>query len=55
MAAIYQNSTNFAAGLKELYKDDSDVMKNMVYKNNPLFALMPKDESLDGMGGKYRI
>lgn len=28
-------------------------MKDLVYKKNPLLALMPKDESPDGMAGKY--
>lgn len=28
-------------------------MKDLVYKENPLLALMPKDESPNGMAGKY--
>lgn len=34
--------------LKEYYSDQH--VENLVYKNNPLFALMPKDENF---GGKY--
>lgn len=28
-------------------------MQDLVYAENPLLALMPKDESMDGMAGKY--
>lgn len=28
-------------------------MKDLVYKENPLLALIPKDESVDGLAGKY--
>jgi len=50
--AVYANSSNQVAALKELYKDDSWVMKDLVYKQNPLLALLPKDESPSGMAGK---
>ncbi len=58
MAAIYANSTVGAAGnqiaaLKELYTDDKDYMKDLVYKENPFLALVPKNESPDGFAGKY--
>src|SRR6202453_302943 len=53
MAAIYANSSNQIASLKELYKDDADYMKDLVYKENPFLALVPKDESPDGFAGKY--
>src|SRR6185437_8595294 len=53
MSAIYANSSNQIAALKELYKDDKDYLKDLVYKENPLLALVPKDESPDGMAGKY--
>src|ERR1700677_3177735 len=53
MAAIYANSSNQIASLKELYKDDSAYMKDLVYKENPFLALVPKDESPDGFAGKY--
>lgn len=50
--AIYSNSTDNVQVLKELYTDDSWVMKDLVYAGNPALALIPKDESADGMGGK---
>lgn len=28
-------------------------MKDLVYKENPFLALVPKDESPDGFAGKY--
>lgn len=48
----YSNSADNAQVLKELYTDDSWVMKDLVYAGNPALALLPKDESADGMGGK---
>lgn len=54
MSAVYANSTNQLASLKELYKDDKEYMQDLVYKENPAFALVPKDESTDGFAGKYR-
>lgn len=53
MSATYATSANQIAALKELYKDDNEYMKDLVYKENPLFALLPKDESPDGFVGKY--
>jgi len=53
MAAIYANSSNQIAALKELYTDDKDYMKDLVYKENPFLALVPKNESPDGFAGKY--
>ena len=38
--------TTFAAALKQHYIDFT--VKNMVYKNNPLHALMPKYEKFGG-------
>lgn len=52
MAAIYATASNQVAALKELYVGD-DFMKDLVYKKNPFFALVPKDESPAGMAGKY--
>lgn len=52
MAAIYASTSNQVAALKELYTGD-DFMKDLVYKKNPLLALMPKDESPSGFAGKY--
>lgn len=51
--ATYATTTNQVAALKELYSDDSWVLKDLVYKTQPFFALVPKDETPDGMGGKY--
>lgn len=53
MPAIYANSSNQIAALKELYKDSKEYMKDLVYKENPFLALVPKDESPDGFAGKY--
>jgi hypothetical protein len=53
MAAIYANSGNQVASLKELYKDEKRYMQDLVYKENPFYALIPKDESPDGFAGKY--
>jgi len=39
--------------LKELYTDDKEYMKDLVYKENPFLALVPKNESPDGFAGKY--
>lgn len=38
--------TSFDASLKEYYTDD--VVQNMVYKDNPALALIPKDENFYG-------
>lgn len=54
MAAQYANSSNQIAALKELYTDDKEYMQNLVYKENPFLALIPKDESPDGFAGKYK-
>ena len=45
---VYANSSNQIASLKELYTDDKDYMQDLVYKENPFFALVPKNESPDG-------
>jgi len=52
MAAVYASASNQVAALKELYTGD-DYMKDLVYKKNPMLALMPKDESPSGFAGKY--
>lgn len=49
----YANSSNQVAALKELYTDDKDYMKNIVYSKNPWLAMIPKNESPDGFAGKY--
>lgn len=51
--ATYANASNQVAALKELYDNPSDYMKDLVYKKNPLLALIPKDESPSGFAGKY--
>jgi hypothetical protein len=38
MAAIYANSSNQIASLKELYKDDKRYMQDLVYKENYGFS-----------------
>ncbi len=50
--ATYATVSNQVAALKELYTGD-DYMKDLVYKKNPLLALIPKDESPSGFAGKY--
>jgi hypothetical protein len=45
MSAQFANSTNQIAALKELYSDSKEYMKDLVYKENPFLALVPKDES----------
>lgn len=50
--ATYSNVSNQIAALKELYKNPMDYMKDLVYQKNPLLALIPKDESIDGLAGK---
>jgi hypothetical protein len=53
MSAVYANSSNQIAALKELYSDSNEYMKDLVYKENPFLALVPKNESPDGFAGKY--
>jgi hypothetical protein len=50
--ATFANVSNQLAALKELYTGD-DYMKDLVYKKNPLLALINKDESPSGFAGKY--
>ena len=51
--SVAANSSNQVAALKELYTDSKDYMKDLVYKENPFLALVPKNESPDGFAGKY--
>lgn len=53
ISPVYANSSNQIAALKELYTDDKDYMKNIVYAKNPWLAMCPKNESPDGFAGKY--
>lgn len=52
MSAVFANPSNQLATLKELYPDNS-FPQDLVYKKNPLLALIPKDESPSGFAGKY--
>lgn len=47
------DQTSFAAALKTLYP--SEVVRNLAYKNNPLYALIPKDETFYGDSSKEPI
>jgi hypothetical protein len=40
------NMTSFASGLKQLYTPEK--VQNMVYQDNPLYALLPKNEKFNG-------
>lgn len=51
--ATYSTAANQVAALKELYPENGDFMKDLVYAKNPALALLPKDESPSGMAGKY--
>lgn len=51
-ATAYSNAQTNVATLKELYSDDAWVMKDLVFNRNPALALMDKDESEMGLGGK---
>lgn len=53
VSPTYANSSNQIAALKELYTDSQDYLQDMVYKENPFLALVPKNESPDGFAGKY--
>lgn len=48
----YSNAATNVQTLKELYSDDAWVMRDLVFNRNPALALMPKDESPMGLGGK---
>lgn len=50
--ATYATPVNQIAALKELYTGDH-YMKDLVYRKNPFLALVAKDESPQGMAGKY--
>jgi len=52
-ATAYSNAVTNVATLKELYSDDAWVMKDLVFNRNPGLALIDKDESEAGLGGKY--
>lgn len=52
-AVAYSNAQTNVATLKELYSDDAWVMKDLVFNRNPALALIDKDETEMGLGGKY--
>ena len=52
-AFAYSNAQTNVATLKELYSDDAWVMKDLVFNRNPALALIDKDETEMGLGGKY--
>jgi hypothetical protein len=49
----YATSSSAIAALKELYVDNNDYMRDLVYAENPWLTLVPKNESPDGFAGKY--
>jgi hypothetical protein len=53
MADSISSATTNIATLKELYSDDAWVMKSYILNRNPALALIEKDESPMGLGGKY--
>lgn len=53
MAAQFATSSSAVSVLKELYIDNQDYVKDMVYQENPWFAIIPKNEDPDGFQGKY--
>jgi len=53
MPPVFNNATNQIAALKELYDNPTEYMKDLVYKKNPMLAIIPKDESPQGFAGKY--
>lgn len=52
-ALAYSNAQTNVQTLKELYSDDAWVMKDLVFNRNPVLALVDKDETEMGLGGKY--
>lgn len=52
-ALAYSNAQTNVQTLKELYSDDAWVMKDLVFNRNPSLALIDKDETEMGLGGKY--
>jgi hypothetical protein len=49
----YSSAQTNVATLKELYSDDAWVMRDLVFNRNPWLAIIDKDESEMGLGGKY--
>lgn len=51
--ATYATTSNQIAALKELYTGSDEYMQDLVYKENPFLALVPKNEQPGGFSGKY--
>src|ERR1700744_738503 len=47
----YSNSQDNLAVLKQLYSDDSWVMRDLVFNKNRFFSMVDKDETEMGLGG----
>jgi hypothetical protein len=52
-ALAYSNAQTNVATLKELYTDDAWVMRDLIFNRNPALAVIDKDETEMGLGGKY--
>lgn len=50
-ALAYSNSQDNLAVLKQLFSDDSWVMKDLVFNKNRFFTMVDKDETEMGLGG----
>lgn len=50
--STFASTSNQVAVLKELYSDFS-YLQDLVYGQNPFMALVPKNQSVSGMSGKY--
>lgn len=50
-ALAYSNSQDNMQVLKQLYSDDSWVMKDLVFNKNRFFSMVDKDETEMGLGG----
>ena len=47
------NLTNFDAAMKHMYPYKK--VENMVYKNNPLLAMIPKDTKFPGRNATFAV
>ena len=47
------NLTNFDAAMKDMYPYKK--VENMVYKNNPLLAMLPKETTFPGRNATYAV
>lgn len=51
--STFATTSNQIAALKELYTGSDEYMQDLVYKENPFLALVPKNEAPGGFAGKY--